>query len=201
MRLSIVLRGKVGGGRPLVTPCIYYLRWLRCTVLGASHTTIAVVVLAAVNFAMSIFVQYNVVNLLLAPWLLLLLVNGETTCTVCIMVCIAVLLSLVINVLLVLVLLLYGHWFALLESVVLVVVLEGRLLPQGLFIWLRKKVVFLHVVLWRWRHLSQVSLQELAFHGLLGALCDNLRPWLVVDLVIVDSSELLGRALLHRVGL
>ena len=68
------------------------------------------VVLATVNFAMSIFVQYNVVNLLLASWLLLLLVNGETTCTVCIMVYIAVLLSLVINVLLVLVLLLlYGH--------------------------------------------------------------------------------------------
>jgi len=89
----------------------------------------------------------------------------------------------------------------LLESVVLVVVLEARLLAQGLFIWLRKKVVFLHVVLRRWCHLRQVSLQELAFHGLLGALGDNLRPWLVVDLVIVDSGELLGRALLHRVGL
>lgn len=79
-------------------------------------------------------------------------------------------------------------------------VLEARLLGQGLFIWFRKKVVFLHIVLRRWRHLRQVTLQELAFHGLLGALGDYLGPWLV-DLVIVDSCELLSGALLHGVGL
>jgi len=70
-----------------------------------------------------------------------------------------------------------------------------------LFIWLREKVVFLHVVLRRWSHLRQVTLQELAFHGLLGALGDYLGCRLVVDLVIVDSSELLGGALLDGVGL
>jgi len=94
------------------------LRRLRCTVLGTS-STIAVVVLTAINFAVSIFVQYNIVNLLLAPWLLLL-VNGQTTCAVSIMMCIAVLLSLVIKLLVLL--------FALLEPIVLIVVLEARLL-------------------------------------------------------------------------
>lgn len=77
------------------------------------------VVLTAINFAVSIFVQYNIVNLLLAPWLLLL-VNGQTTCAVSIMMCIAVLLSLVIKLLVLL--------FALLEPIVLIVVLEARLL-------------------------------------------------------------------------